>query len=124
MSYFRRHPHALKATIGTGTGIVLALAAAIMTHLTYVPGRGSKWALLILPALPLVAWGSLHLAQHRGYPSGAGCGLFIVGLFVSGLIAGSRGVTAVGVAIIFVTLLPAVVLLALPRKSGRHHHRR
>ena len=123
MSYFRHHPHALKAVIGIVPGIILAIAAAILCYFTYVPGKGTRWALLILPALPLVAWGCLHLAQHRGYPSAAGCGLFILGLFVSGLIAGTKSTLTIGFAFVFVTLLPTIVLLVLPRKS-EHHHRR
>ena len=94
----------------------MAVLAAVIGYYDYVPGKGTKWALLLVLALPLAAWGASHLARHRGYPRGAGYGLFVFGFFASSLIAGSRTPLTVGFAFLFVALLPVVVLLALPKK--------
>jgi hypothetical protein len=123
MPRFTRSKHRLRAAIGIVTGVLLAILAAVVSYFDYTPGKGTKWILLILPALPLVAWGCSHLARHRGYPSAAGYGLFIVGFFASGFIAGSHTPATVGFALVFVALLPTIVLLALPVKSG-HFHRK
>ncbi len=122
MPRFSRNRHRSRATIGIFTGVSLAIVAAVASYFDYVPGKGTKWLLLILPALPLVAWGCSHLARHRGYPSAAGYGLFIFGFFASSLIAGVHTPITVGFALVFVTLLPTVVFLVLPSKSG--HFRR
>src|SRR5438876_11632645 len=75
------------------------------------------WILVLLATLPASGWGSSHLAQSRGYSSGAGCGLCIVGYFISGLLGTtSRHPLALCVGVLFIVLLPTVVLLALPNK--------
>ena len=118
MSRFTRHQHRNRAIIGTTIGLLLAVVAAVVSYFDYVPGKGTKWILLVLPALPLVACGGSHQARHRCYPSAAGYGLFIFGFFASSFIAGTHSPATVGFAIVFVALLPAVVLLALPSKPG------
>jgi hypothetical protein len=122
MPRFTRNQHRLRAAIGVVTGVLLAIVAAVVSYFDYVPGKGTKWILLILPALPLVAWGCSHLARHRGYPSGAGYGLFIFGFFASSFIAGVHTPITVGFALVFVVLLPTIVLFALPKKSGHFRH--
>ena len=97
----------------------MAVVAAMMVYSNYVPGQGTRWALLILPALPVAAWGAAHLAKLRGYPPGAGYGLFIFGFFVSGFLAGTHSPVTIGFAFVFVTLLPPVVLMGLPKKPHR-----
>lgn len=123
MSRSKRNQHGLKATIGIIAGLLLAAVGAVAVYFNYAPGKGTKWALLLLPALPLTAWGSYHLGRQRGYPGGAGCGLFMFALFVSGLIAGVHTPVTVGFSFVFVGIMPVAVLLALPRKSrhSRHH---
>ena len=122
MPRFSRNQHAARAAIGLVAGTLLAVVAAVVSYFTFQPGRGTKWALLMLPALPLVAWRSSHLARLRGYPGSAGYGLFAFGFFASGFIAGTRSPVTVGFAFVFVALLPTVVLFALPKKGG--HSRR
>lgn len=122
MTRFTRNQHRVRALIGIVTGLLLAILAAVVSYFDFVPGKGTKWILLILPALPLAAWGSSHLARHRGYPSAAGYSVFVFGFFASSFIAGVHTPITVGFALVFVALLPTVVLLALPKKSGHFRH--
>lgn len=118
MTRLTRNQHKARASIGILFGVAMATVAAVVSYYDYLPGKGTKWALLMLPALPFAAWGASHLARLRGYPSAAGYGLFVFGFFASSLIAGSSTPVTVGFAFLFVALLPPVVLLALPKKTG------
>jgi hypothetical protein len=118
MPRFTRKQHRMRAAFGIVTGVLLAIVAAVASYSDYAPGKGTKWILLILPALALVAWGCSHLARHRGYPSAAGYGLLIMGFFAAGFIKGASTPFTVGFALVFVAVLPAVVLLALPIRPG------
>lgn len=99
----------------------MATIAAVASYFTFVPGEGTKWALLMLPALPLAAWGASHLARLRGYPSGAGYGLFVLGLFFSSFLAGTRSPLTVGFGFLFTALFPWILLLSIPNKARQTH---
>jgi hypothetical protein len=51
-----------------------------------------------------------------GYSSSAGCGLFVVGFFTAGIIGATRCPVTVGIAMLFMAILPVVALLSLPNK--------
>jgi len=123
MTRLTRKQHGGRAVIAISTGLLLAIAAAVIAYFEYVPGKGTKWMLLVLPALPLTVWGCSHLARYRGYPSGAAYGLFVLGIIASNFVAANRSPLTIGFAFVFMALLPAVVLLVLPKKSDhfRHH---
>jgi hypothetical protein len=108
-----------RAIIGLVLGNFIAIVAAIMTYLDVLSGKGTLWILVILAALPLIAWGSANLAKCRGYPSAAAYGLFAIAFVASGFIGLTRSPLTLGFAFLFMGLMPPVVLLALPRKS-RH----
>jgi len=107
-----------RAITGLVLGIVIAALGAVMAYVELQRGKASLWLLLVIAAMPLLAWGSANLAQYRGYPGAAGYGLFILAFFVSGFIGLTRSPLTVGFAFLFMGLMPPVVLLALPRKSG------
>ncbi len=125
MSRLKPKQHVVRAVLFLGAGAALALIPALGMYFDTGRKMVWLWILLLLATLPAIGWGSSHLAQSRGYSSGAGCGLCIVGYVVSGFL----GTTcpqplALGVGVLFVVLLPTVVLLALPNKSGHSHRRR
>jgi hypothetical protein len=122
MTKFTAKQHATRAFIGITCGFMMAIVSAIVAYRDYTPGKGSKWAWLILLALPVVTWACTHLARYRGYPSGAAYGLVFVGFFISGVTIVSRSPLVVGFMFICMEAIPVGVLLALPKKSG--HFRR
>ena len=125
MAHITTKQHRMRAVIGIGGGLVCGVISMGGIYIEeYVTKSKPYMALLFIPALPLVAWGSLHLAWQRGYSSAAGCGLFILAFFVSGFV-GTRSThpLAVGLGFVFLAMLPTTVLLALPNKS-RHDRRR
>jgi hypothetical protein len=102
--------------IGILCGVLLTVLGAVESHFDYAPGKGTTWAYLIMAALPIAAWGASHLARYRGYSTGVGYGLFVLGAIFSGCLAGGTEPEAAGIVCLFAELLPVVVLLALPRK--------
>ena len=82
----------------------------------------------IAMGLAFSVWGCGHLSRHRGYPTYAAYFLFGLGLtIIGGLIAGLPGMLeakTVGFIFVFATLVPAVVLMALPVKKDNRVHRR
>ena len=103
-----------KAALGIVIGLALAALTAWKCHDTWVPGEGTKWGLLILLALPIIAWGCSHLALERGYPTSVAYCLFIVSLFVAALIGFNENPNALALAFVFAGVMPPVILISLP----------
>jgi hypothetical protein len=102
----------------------MAIVPSVGMYLDPTRSMALLWILLLLATLPAIGRGASHLALSRGYSTGAGCGLCIVGYVISGFLGTtSPHPLAMGVGVLFIVLLPTVVLLALPNKSG-HSHRR
>src|SRR5438552_13648060 len=99
--------HRIRAVIGTGIGLAALTVAAVGAYFDDKPGKGTKWAWLVLPAVPLVGWGCGHLARYRGYPSTAAYGLFVLASIVSSLIGINRSPLTFGVAFVFLGLMPS-----------------
>jgi hypothetical protein len=128
MSGFRANKHTVKAAIGFGASFVFLMIPAV--GIFFDPQRKLLWlwVLLFFSTMPAVGWGAAHLARARGYPSGGGCGLCVVGYLVSGFLGTtSPNPVAFAVGVSFMISLPIVVLLVLPNKARhshrRHHHR-
>ena len=120
MNDLKPKKYALKAALCLSAGAVFAIVAAIGMSLDPTRKMAWLWILLFVATLPAFGWGSSHLARHRGYPSGAGCGLCIVAYLMSGFLGTtSPHPLALGIGVLFIVLLPTGVLLALPNKSGR-----
>jgi integral membrane sensor domain MASE1 len=96
MTKFTAKQHATRAFIGITCGFMMAIVSAIVAYRDYTPGKGNKWAWLILLALPVVTWACTHLARYRGYPSGAAYGLVVAGFIISGFTIVSRSPLDVG----------------------------
>jgi hypothetical protein len=125
MSSSRSKRHAWKAALLLGLAGVLTIVTAAGMYLDVTRSLVLLWALLFISILPAIGWGSSHLARARGYPTSAGCGLCLVGYFVSGFLGTTSPYPlAIGAGVLFTVLLPTVVLLALPRKSGHSRHGR
>ena len=131
--YFRserpRKRHRRKAITGLTFGLMLVLCAALIAYFYFEPGKRTDFiALLMLPGLAFSVWGCGHLSRHRGYPTYAAYFLFLLGLGIIGaLIGGLPGMLqakTVGFIFVFATLVPAVVLMALPVKKDTRVHRR
>ena len=121
----QRNQHRTRAIIGITAGLAFAAIPAVGMYFDEARELGWLWILLLIGALPAIGWGSSHLALYRGYPSGVGCSLCIIGYIVSGFLGTtSRHPLALGVGVIFIGLLPTVVFLALPDKSGSSRRRR
>ena len=110
--------HKQRALVGLPAGLLLLAVTAYQCHETWLPGKGTVWAWLLVPALALVAWGCSHLARHRGYPSSAAYGIVLVALPVSGGIGMSQTPLTIAVACGFAGVMPTVLLLALPKRFG------
>lgn len=108
--------HMRRAVAGLSVGLFLLGVTAFQCYQTWLAGKGSPWAWLLVPALAFVAWGCSHLARHRGYPSSASHGIVIAGLPVSGVIGMSQTPLTVAVACVFAGVMPTVLLLALPKR--------
>src|SRR3954468_11110085 len=124
MSGFRGNRHVVKAAIGLGASFAFLIIPVV--GLYFDPYRKMLWLWIILffATMPAVGWGASHLARARGYPSGGGCGLCIVGYLVSGFLGTtSPHPFAFAVGVSFMISLPVVVLFALPDKSRRSHRR-
>lgn len=124
-----RPKHRRKAITGIVTGLVLTVGAAIGGYYTFEAGKGRDFFVLImLPGLAFSIWGCGHLARHRGYPTYSAYLLFGLGLTVIGCLIGALPGTleakTAGFVFVFGTLLPAVVILALPVKKDHRVHRR
>ena len=125
MSHLSPRQHARRAAIFLGAGVAFAIIPAVGMYIDTGRTLVWLWLVLLLATLPAVGWGSAHLAQSRGYPSGGGCGLCILGYIVSALLGTtSPHPLALGIGTVFIVLLPTVVLLALPNKAERSHRRR
>lgn len=114
----------MKAAIGFGASFAFLLIPTV--GIFFDPQRKMLWlwALLFLSTMPAVGWGAAHLAQARGYPSGGGCGLCIVGYLVSGLLGTtSPHPVAFAIGVTFMISLPIVVLFTLPNKAKPSHRR-
>jgi hypothetical protein len=125
MNGFRANRHAVKAAIGLGASFAFLMIPAVGIY--FDPQRKMLWlwALLFLSTMPALGWGAAHLARFRGYPSGGGCGLCVIGYLVSGLLGTtSPHPLAFAVGVSFMSSLPIVVLFALPKHSRRGHHHR
>jgi len=83
MTKYSAKQHATRAFIGLAGGFVMPIVSAIVAYHDYTPGKGTKWAWLVLLALPVVTWACTHLARYRGYPSGAAYGLVVAGFIIS-----------------------------------------
>jgi hypothetical protein len=117
--------HTVRAAIFLGAGVACAIVPAVGMYFDKTRHLALLWLALFFATFPAVGWGASHLAQSRGYPSGGGCGLCVVGYIVSAFVGStSPHPLALGVGILFIVLLPTVVLLALPNKAERSHHRR
>src|SRR5262245_46406305 len=117
--------HARRAGLLLGLGAVLAIVPAVALYYDTDRRMVILWILLLVATLPAVGFGASHLALSRGYSTGGGCGLCIVGYIVSGFLgATSRHPLALGVGLLFIVLFPTVVLLALPNKAGHSHGKR
>jgi peptidoglycan/LPS O-acetylase OafA/YrhL len=115
------HRHKTKAILGIIVGVLLVIAGAVGAYYTYQPGEGTSWVLLMLPGMPLAAWGCAHLARHRGYSTTAGYALFVFGFGLMSFVPGTHTPVTVGFGFIFAALVPVVVLFALPDKSHHSH---
>ena len=128
MSDLKPRQHARRGALLFGLGAVLAIVPAVGMYFDTKRSMVFLWIVLFFATLPAIGWGASHLAVSRGYSSGAGCGLCIVGYLVSGFLGTtSPHPLAMGIGVLFVVLLPAVVLLALPNKARRRkrrHHTR
>src|ERR1051326_9265228 len=82
----RRNSHAVKAAMGLGASFAFLMIPTVGIFFDPYRKLGWPWLILFLSTMLAVGWGAAHLAQARGYPSGGGCGLCIVGYIVSGLL--------------------------------------
>ena len=123
-----RKRHRRKAITGLVLGMLLVLAAAIICYYTSQGKRTDFIVLLMLPGLAFSVWGCGHLSRHRGYPTYAAYFLFLLGLIIIGALIGALPGMAqtktAGFIFLFATLVPAVVLMALPVKKDHRVHRR
>ena len=125
MSELKPKQHARRAAFLLSLGAMLAIVPAVGMYFDTTRSMVILWILLLVATLPAVGWGTSHLALSRGYSTGAGCGLCLVGYIVSGFLGTtSPHPLALGVGVLFMVLLPTVVLLALPSKSSHSHRRR
>src|SRR4051794_18272712 len=121
MSDLRPKQHARRAALLLSLGAVLAIVPAVGMYFDTTRSMVLLWILLLVATLPAIGWGTSHLALSRGYSTGAGCGLCIVGYVISGFLGTtSPHPLALGIGVLFVVLLPTVVLLSLPNKARRH----
>ena len=110
--------HKRKAVLGITVGLAIASLTAFKCHQAWIPDKGTPWGLLILAALPWIGWGCSHLALERGYPTSAAHSLVVVGLLVAVLIGASQLPGTIGLAFVFVAVMPPVMLLSLPVRFG------
>ena len=112
--------------MGITIGILLVIIGAVGGFCNFGRhiGKMNWWAWPTLPCIPLALWGCSNLAKDRGYSSAAAYGLFVAGVLTMGFIV--RGPLVIGFTFLFAVSLPVVILLILPRRSGRpgrHRHR-
>ena len=125
MSDLSSKQHARRAAFLLGLGAALAIVPAVGMYFDANRSMAWVWILSLVATIPAIGWGSSHLALSRGYSTGAGCGLCIVGYVISGFLGTtSPHPLALGVGVLFILLLPTVVLLALPNKSGHSRRKR
>jgi hypothetical protein len=125
MSELSPKQHARRAGLLLGLGALLAIVPAVGMYYDTNRSMVLLLILLLVATLPAIGWGASHLALSRGYSTGGGCGLCIVGYIVSGFLGTtSPHPLALGVGVLFIVLLPTVVLLALPNKSGHSPRKR
>src|SRR5215471_18800064 len=109
MDRLKPKQHVMRAVLFLSTGAALAIISAVGMYFDMTRKMVWLWVLLLVATLPAIGWGSSHVAQSRGYPAGAGCGLCIVGYVISALLGTtSPHPLALGVGVIFVVLLPTV----------------
>ena len=61
--------HLGRAVMGLSVGMAFALISAVMGYIDYRPDKLTHWVWVVICALPIVAWGSSHLARFKGYPA-------------------------------------------------------
>src|SRR5689334_3684596 len=104
--------HARRAALLLGLGGVLATVPVVGMYLDTHRRMILLWLLLWLATLPAIGWGTSHLALSRGYSTGMGCGICIVGYLISGFLGTTSAHPLVfGVGLLFILLLPTVILL-------------
>jgi hypothetical protein len=112
-----RH-HTVKAALGIGASFVFLF---IPLAGIYLDPKGKLiwlWVLLFFSTIPAVGWGASHLARARGYPSATGSTICVIGYFVAAFLGTTlRHPLVFALGIVFITLLPVVVLFALPSKN-------
>jgi hypothetical protein len=125
MSNLSPKQHASRAALLLSMGAVLATVPVVGMYFDTHRSMLLLWILLWVATLPAIGWGTSYLALSRGYSTGMGCGLCIVGYAISGFLGTtSPNPLAFAVGVLFILLLPTVVLFVLPKKSGHSRRRR
>src|SRR3954471_24153418 len=101
----RRRRRRVRAVVGLISGLILLIAAAVGAYFDFKPDEGTRWIVLLIPALPLAIWGCSNLAVLRGYSNGVTFALFLTSLLLSSFIGATQSHITVGFAFVFAGLM-------------------